>query len=330
MLCSRQIKNILVVHNGALGDFLCAWPGIYSIVRHFEPLSVNFWFYGRGVSEAWLDVLGIKKVPWQLRADIEKMYISESCPAWINDTVIFWFCLESPVALPVHEHLISLPVLDLNLPEMDREHDAVHGEPQNPLVISNIRACLAAYGIVWRSDWPAAWRDLFGVWQGENSRQVGLIPGAGHKAKSWPLENFEFLARQLEQQGFEPVFLLGPAEQERGMKPDWQRVEYPEPPRELAERMLQMRAIIACDGGPAHLASHHAVPGLVLFGPVDWRVWAPAGLHLVLPEAEALKNYPSPVLDPKNIDNSRPGSMEAIEAAAVLAAFCALCGEVLK
>ena len=298
-----RVKNILIVHNGALGDFLCAWPGILAIYRHFGKMlgeDAACWFCGRDFGPAWLTELGISKAPPQVISDVESMYLHSTPPAWLDDTLVFWFCLKTPVAKTTHPNLISIPVLDFaGLPE-----PLPRRERRQPLVIENIRIRLEQCEITWEPCWQQIWQERFGAWQGSGSLQVGLLPGTGHTAKSWPLEKFEILSKGLDEAGFDPVYLLGPVERERGLLPLQARAEYPTPPPELAARMMQMRAVIACDGGPAHLASHHGVPGLVLFGPINWRTWAPAGLEPLLPPPcpeDKLTGYPAPLDDPKDI-----------------------------
>lgn len=344
----KQIRNILFVHNGALGDFLCAWPGIYALIRHFAGQKLNLWFVGREFALYWLKDLGVKKAPPPVPAGVEKMYISKEAPAWLAETLVFWFCLKRPAALLEHANLISIPALDFSLLAPENRGDSACAGPgrealeelnsaanpekpgrggrwSEPLVMRAIRARLERCGVSWHDDWPRIWRNYYGQWEGEQSRQVGLLPGTGHTAKSWPLEKFEALARALDRAGYDPVFLLGPVERERGILPQSARAEYPAPPPQLAARMLQLRAIIACDGGPAHLASHHGVPGLVLFGPVRWQAWAPPGLRVISPPPDALAVCPPPVDDPKEIIPAMDGMLNAIEPAVVLAAFQALC-----
>ena len=314
------MDRILFVHNGALGDFLCAWPGMLSIISHYRRKNpeTQIFFSGRGFGLAWLESLGVRKAAPELLNDVEKMYLSAEPPAWLENSKVFWFCLKGAVSKVVHPNLISLPILDFQ--EMGRSDGSAC-----PLVIANLARQLRKHGIAWQKNWLADWRNCFGKWEGANSRQIGLIPGSGHMAKSWPLENFEALAQALDNEGYDPVYLLGPVEREREICPARARAEYPSPPKELAARMMGMRAVIACDGGPSHLASHHGVPGLVLFGPVNWRTWAPENLDLILPPGDAA--CPAPVDDPKDIDMSLPNCMGMIKVEDVLESFFRLVGQ---
>lgn len=306
-------NRILFVHNGALGDFLCAWPGMFSIIAHYqaEQRPLEIYFAGREFGLKWLEPFGVSKAPPELLSGVERMYLADQAEPWLENIKVFWFCLKKAVSKVEHPNLISLPIIDFN--EFD------DNSAEKPFVISNLLCQLKKHGIRWRADWQAAWQELFGKWEGAGSAQVALIPGSGHVAKSWPLDKFEVLAKALDEAGYDPVYLLGPVEREREILPLAARAEYPSPPTELAARMLKMRAVIACDGGPAHLASHHGVPGLVLFGPVKWESWAPKGLSVISRPKQG--NCLPPVDDPKDIDASNFGCMEQIEAETVLGLF---------
>ena len=360
-----QHKNILIVHNGALGDFLCAWPGIYAIVRHLqqEGQAYKLWFAGRESSLHWLKPLGFSKAPQELKSLLDNLYVETTWPKELADTKVFWFALNTPVCKAQHSNLVNLPILDFK----HLQPDII---PRNyPAVIQNLFSLLKQEGVAFQPDFKEAWQEFFGKWAGKNCHnqtfefdcgvqkkslgflsaefsadlpgdlggpfapvgpvgfsadclgQVGLIPGAGHIAKQWSMDNFELLAKMLDDAGYDPVYLLGPVEQERNILPQKARAEYPSPPPVLAERMLSMRAVIACDAGPAHLAAMHGVPGVVLFGPTCAQTWAPAGLNLVQAEVNNPELFAPIVHDPKEIDSSLPSSINLITPEQVMKAF---------
>ena len=109
-----QNKNILIVHNGALGDFICAWPGIYAIVRYFEQQNraYNFWFSGRESSLHWLKPLGFSKVSFGIKNALDGLYLDPKWPQALEGPTVFWFGLKSPVCKLQNANLINLPILD--------------------------------------------------------------------------------------------------------------------------------------------------------------------------------------------------------------------------
>lgn len=367
-----ESEKIIVVHNGALGDFLSAWPAIYALTRHYNPAqqksnnvqaSPEFVFAGKRAWLPWLLPLGFKAAEPAIQQAIDSLYIAAKWPGELEHAKIFWFCLQAPPLELRHPNLVFLPALDFGaeragsassgasvegtyFQESLAAKQSMSGVMQN--LRFHLRACLGS--TVWPlgetgepgkagQSWHQAWQEFFGGWgqgAGPQSREIGLVPGAGHRKKQWPLPCFEEVASILKEQGFSPVFLFGPAEEERGLHlskagQDAFRAECPTPAQALGQRLLQLRLIIACDGGPAHLAAMHGVPGLVLFGPTRHDVWAPPGLKVILPDWSNVEpglraKYQQPLCDPKEIDPNLASSLDLISPQQVLQASLPLLG----
>jgi ADP-heptose:LPS heptosyltransferase len=124
---------------------------------------------------------------------------------------------------------------------------------------------------------------------------VGLAPGAGNRAKSWPFERYVELARSLP--GAVPVFILGPDEKDwieacravpgailplqdaatRGLSPS------PILTIALAQRLA---ASVANDSGGGHMLAAGDRPLVSLFGPTDPAKFAPAARMLTVLRAQ--------------------------------------------
>lgn len=138
---------------------------------------------------------------------------------------------------------------------------------------------------------------LFGIEAGDRSvlappaellhrkyRQRVLIhPMSTSEDKNWLKERFFSLARKLERQGLEPLFILSPSE--RGVFPD----ELPAPRfstlADLADAIYESGGFIGNDSGPAHLASYLSIPLAVICQGRQMPLWSP-GWHaprLILP-----------------------------------------------
>ncbi len=285
--------TVLAAHNGALGDFLCCWPGLLAIARHFSdrgPGSPQLYFAGRATMHPWVLPLGYAPCPPDLRAAMDSLYAVEELPTFLAASKIFWFCLDKPPALPCLERstpkeITTLPILN---PPTSPDRKS-HSEPRHVLPI--LKAHLEHSGLNWPTDWRDAWGNLFGTWQGQNSKEIALLPGSGHKSKEWPLRYFKYLAEKLMERGWEPVFIIGEAELERGLLPpkgiSWEK---PNPPTALAQRLRQVRAVVSNDAGPAHLAGMYNVPGVILFGPTSPETWGVPGMSNINAEAGYLLN----------------------------------------
>jgi len=149
---------------------------------------------------------------------------------------------------------------------------------------------------------------------------AAIHPGSGSVRKNWAMERFGEVARRLrEEAGRQVVWLLGPAETERGIKPDARGGAV------LADLALETVAGILAladgyvgnDSGVTQLAAAvrgaegRTTPTVALFGPTDVRVWGPRGRHV-------------------RLIRSPDGTMEGIEAETVWSAVRAVLGEVRR
>lgn len=91
-------------------------------------------------------------------------------------------------------------------------------------------------------------------------KRVVLHPTSSRPGKNWPRAKFLKLAKKLRKKGFEPVFIVSPAE----------RVDWPEAPPfanldEMARFVCESGYMIGNDSGIGHLASCLGVPTVSLF-----------------------------------------------------------------
>jgi ADP-heptose:LPS heptosyltransferase len=118
-----------------------------------------------------------------------------------------------------------------------------------------------------------------------NQHRILLHPGSGSRRKNWPVQNFVRTAKLLKNEGFDPEFLLGPAEQDKHLEilrswPDQNAippVHTPHKLTDLLELLLAFGHFIGNDSGVSHLAAYCSVHTLVVFGPSDPLRWHPVG-----------------------------------------------------
>lgn len=117
---------------------------------------------------------------------------------------------------------------------------------------------------------------------------IALHAGATKAYKKWPLENMTALAARLQDAGLQPVLIGAGASDESAnafIKQQLTAQGRPAPLDlcsclslvELAQFLLQCRAMIGNDSGPFHLGSALGVPGFVLWGPTNRAIWGPLG-----------------------------------------------------
>jgi ADP-heptose:LPS heptosyltransferase len=110
-----------------------------------------------------------------------------------------------------------------------------------------------------------------------------IHPGSGWAHKCWHLDNFLAVARMLEKEGTDSVFLLGPAEMERFGESTISYI------RELGNLLTDLplsdvlavlscsRAFLGNDSGITHLAAALGIRTVAVFGPTDPAVYRPIG-----------------------------------------------------
>lgn len=292
--------KLTAVHHGALGDFLCAWPALLALARGAGD-APRLLFAGNMERMRWLAPLGYAPCPPAMRRALDGLYGDAGEPAWPDDlpddlagAVVAWFCLDRlPVA--AHPRIVPLPCLPPgpNGGEEDKGEQGRTTREAAPTrhVTGALRDRLERAGPAalpwtprWEADWHGTWQRLFGGWEGADSRTVALVPGAGHRAKQWPPQRFAALAGELAKAGYNPLYVLGPAELERGMArgalmPTGRDIPVVTPADhgELARVLRRARLVVGNDSGPLHLAALHGAPVLALFGPAPAAAWRPHG-----------------------------------------------------
>lgn len=254
--------NIILVHKGALGDFLLCWPSMLSIRTAFPDSSI-FWA-GRTDFLFWLNPLRICRLPGTLISSISGLYHVHKWPAALEGYKVFWFGINRVTTSCVDHRLIFLT-------GVDREAS------------TNFRkTCLSILeknGIFSDNDWKNAWNDFFGP--KKSPEYVLLFPGSGNRKKNWPLENYLGLAHLLEKKGFKVKFVLGPVEQEQGVDVQGFDAITCHNYEQLQNLIKKALFVVGNDCGPMHLAGMFNVPGIALFGPTSPEIWGPHGIDII-------------------------------------------------
>jgi ADP-heptose:LPS heptosyltransferase len=253
--------KILMVHNGALGDFFMTWPAILAL-RTALPDNIFLWAGKTGVYR-WLSGLGISPAGPDLHHGLRSLYGAAQWPPELNGVRIIWFGLKGPPPI-VHERILFLPGID------DKHPDT----PPRDLYLAR----LTTAGIPAVPDWLAVFRNRWCATDPKPGSPILLFPGSGHPAKNWSLVKYLELASGLQKAGERPCFVFGPVESESGMDCAPFPVYRPENLDELENLTASARLVVGNDSGPMHLAGYLGTPGLVLFGPTNPHQWGPPGL----------------------------------------------------
>ncbi|MFW6324618.1 MAG: glycosyltransferase family 9 protein [Desulfovibrionales bacterium] len=262
----RPPDKIILVHKGALGDFLQAWPSILAIRQTY--FKAELLWAGSGTYSCWLGQLGITPCPAIVRKKIDSLYWSGTFPEELEGKRIIWFGLSKN----------NLAVNNADLWFLFGVRPDIFIPPRDLYL-----AQLTERGIL-VPDWTFEWRRLFPSNPDKNENLVLLFPGAGHPMKCWPAVQFFALADWLREIGMDPLFLLGPAERERGMISSVFPSRSPRDMQELHEIIRSASFAVGNDCGPMHLAGYQGLRGLALFGPTCSRRWSPWGMEVTRSE----------------------------------------------
>ncbi|MDY7000279.1 MAG: glycosyltransferase family 9 protein [Thermodesulfobacteriota bacterium] len=255
--------KILLIHNGALGDFLMAWPALWSLKQNLPERT--FYWAGKKDYELWTRPLGILSCPPAQKMALLQLYREADRPADLAGFHIIRFGLIRPDLTDFGPDFWFLPGV----------------VPGRFISLTHVFAkALMEKGVGFDDQWPSKFRRLFCGGMSPGKGKTALIfSGSGHRAKRWPLVQFLELAAWLQKQGLCPVFVLGPVERERGTLVQGFDVLRPDDLPALQEALGRARLVVGNDCGPMHLAGMLGLPGLVLFGPTSVRQWGPVGLR---------------------------------------------------
>ena len=117
---------------------------------------------------------------------------------------------------------------------------------------------------------------------------IALHPGSGSPRKNWPLENWLALGAWLLARTPQPRLLLIGGEADHAqldaLTAAWRGapvlLAHDLPLPRLAALLARCRFFLGHDTGISHLAAAAGAPCLLLFGPTDPAVWAPANPHV--------------------------------------------------
>ncbi len=324
------VDNILIWHQGALGDLLLAGPALTALSQHYSGAQ----FTALGNPEYW----GL------LAHSLPLAEVWDSAQAR-------WGSLFSEGSLPppLPEHLARFPLALIFSPRpqsilLDRLGQAgiprVHWLPSfSETEVEAVAALqarhLAALGIQYV---PVPFRLEVGLAQDEELPELpgpgpwlAVAPGSGHPLKNWPLAHYYEVSRALSwEYGLGVVWLAGPAEEvmlpylESLAEAQGQTLLANRPLTRVAQVLSRCRLYLGNDSGLTHLAAAVAGPEvLALFGPSDPKVWAPLG-----PQVQTLTAPCSqaPCASGRSITCPEPDCMRELSPETVLAVAAKLLG----
>jgi len=287
------VQSMLVIHQGALGDFILALPALETIRKAFPRARSVIMGYPRIlelVQERFYaeDIFSVDQkgmASFFIQEGNLDFTLSEFFKTF-DLIVVFGKDGEGTVIWNLRR-VCQGQVLPINtFPAWDEkvhitDHLLKQFDPYGlPASQPNPRLYLKKSDREWAKDF---WKS-HGVTPEERSKVIILHPGSGSKKKAWPLDRFLSLARTLQDRlGSKMLVVLGPAEGAdvgkafEGAGPTAPILANGLTLLQLASVMEGCWFFIGNDSGISHMAAALRLPTVAIFGPTDQRVWSPRG-----------------------------------------------------
>ncbi len=290
---NHQVQSILVIHQGALGDFILALPALETLRKTFPQAKsiiigyprilelVEQRFYAEGILS--IDQRGMASFfvrGGPLDPSLSQLF--GQC-----DLIVVFGRDEEGTLIGNLKRVCHGPILQIN--PFPSWGEKIHltdyllrqfSQYGFRISVLNPRLHLKESDQDWGRDF---WRSK-GLTIEERSKVIILHPGSGSKRKVWPLERFLSLVQILQDRlGSRILIILGPAEGS-----EVERVFEGVDPHtfiqvkglsllQLASVMEGCQLFIGNDSGISHMSSALGIPTIAIFGPTDPRVWSPRG-----------------------------------------------------
>jgi heptosyltransferase III len=276
------MNRILVIRGGAIGDFVLTLPSI-KLLRDAFP-------------RAHIEILGYRHII----ALAERRFYTDAIRSIESGTLAPFFASDAALPVELTEYFGSFDLILSYLFDPDgifhnnlkrcglktfiagppklgsHEHAAL--QLARPLEQIGLRLKHSAARI-----YPSERDREFARNFSGSSRKtfIALHPGSGSKAKNWPIEKWKKLGEHLFSNGRTVLVVAGEADEERSgtLETAWKdkpvRFAKNLPLPHLAA-LFESSVFIGHDSGISHIAAAAGARSILLFGPTDPAIWAPA------------------------------------------------------
>jgi ADP-heptose:LPS heptosyltransferase len=287
------VPSILVIHQGALGDFLLALPALKILRKAFPQAKSTLMGYprilelveNRFYAEEILSVDQKGMATFFVRDGSLDFDLSQFFKTF--DLIVVFGRDGGGTLVGNLKRVCQGQILPINSspPSDGKVHFIDHLLNQFiqqgfPVSEPNPKLHLKDSDREWGKDF---WKRE-GVTLEERAKMIILHPGSGSRRKVWPLDRFFNLAHTLRNQLGTKIFIvLGPAEGVEVQKA-FEGIGSNSFILGKGLTLLQLASVmegcwffVGNDSGISHMATALGLPTLTIFGPTDERVWSPKG-----------------------------------------------------
>jgi heptosyltransferase-3 len=312
-------NRILVIHYGALGDVVAAFPALLRLKAVYGPISMvcqsNI-----GSLVRHLDIVD-KSFPLEA-ASFASLHSDHVHTTVKKILLSFPKIILFSGSSSFEKKLLSISGNEIyRIPPRPDSGQKIH-------IARHILSNLARYKLLEESDKDVFCRLSLTIHADRRDpdyhpSKIFIHPGSGGRKKCWPISNFIKIASLMETKGRRPEFILGPAEYDLfemllQWKPLKVKVHKVETLTELALLLKTSGGFIGNDSGVSHLSAFLGLPTVAVFGPSDPDVWKPMGraVKIVRSDCEC-----GPCFDIKTVACEKLECFSAISCEDVMAAF---------
>jgi len=292
-------RSMLIIHQGALGDFILALPALEILRQSFPPARIVFMGYPRILELIENRFYGQEILSIDQKG-MASFFVRDGsldpplCGFFKNFDLIVVFGKNGEGNL-IKNLQRATPGQVLHVNPFPRWDERIHLADHLLKELSRYKFPTPAGGVPRLHlkdsdrDWGRSYWEAKGVTPEERTGLIILHPGSGSRKKLWPPERFLDLMRILRKRSPSRwVVILGPAE-----GPEIRKVFEAEgaealilvkglPLIQLASVMEGARLCVGNDSGISHLAAALGIPTVAIFGPTDPKVWAPRGREVAV------------------------------------------------
>lgn len=271
-------KKLLIVHHGALGDLVATFPAVIRLKNIFSRIDLlcqrklGKLAQSLNVVEGWLSMEAASFA--SLYSSVVDPEVKQTLQSY-HDIIIF--SRSRQLRYTIKKITGKTPYLIQPRPDNHRRtHITEH-------VFSN----LARFGLLSGAG-PSPNSTVY-VTERPIQRpskyylpKILIHPGSGSRKKFWPISNFINLASFLLSNGYQPEFILGPAEHFLAdilsqKNKHLLKIHIMNDLIKLSSLLKAADGFIGNDSGISHLAAFIGLPTVAVFGPSDPKRWKPMG-----------------------------------------------------
>ena len=284
-------RNVLILHSGALGDFVVSWPLVLALGRTQPQSRIIVVTSG---SKGKLAEAALRVESADIEAGWQGLYADGGEPKGPAEKLVRGareiYSFASREGDLATENLRRWSGADVVcVVPRPSEGEAKHvGE-----FLAEQVAQRAVIGVAVKQ-MLASIADRGLGFGGNPGGDVVVHPGSGAEKKNWAREKFMELVKRLRDGGRKVRVLVGEVEQEKwaaGEVEKFTQVAEVRRPRDYVELFSELKSaevVVANDSGPGHLAGMMGLPTVSIFKATDPRVWRPLGPRVKMVQGKGL------------------------------------------